>query len=238
MAQEALAGGSEGVGIEESANRRVVISALEVIEPGLGIVVIAAVTEGVDGSQAAGLGQNVAPAVISIACCQTAVGYFVYFQNVTLQILDEVIVRPAAGGRIPERNTDRRITLVQNISDVNRYTPVCIMSGLAYIHTVDDVIENVASVVEGLLDSQPFVIVLEGGFLIVVGDARQFPAFRPLHGIAIAVVVARRIAATINYKASRHTSQEKKPWNQLIPWPLLLCTSKHRLLGTKGSLLG
>ena len=62
------------------------------------------------------------------------------------------------------------------------------------------------------------MIVLEGGDLIVVGDARQLPAFRPLHFIAIAVVVARRIAVTINYKASRHTSQEKKPWNPKIPW--------------------
>ena len=210
MAQDALAGGSDGVGINESANRRVVISGMKVIEPGFGIVVIAAVAEGVDGSQAAGLGQNITPAVISVTCCQAAVRYFVYFQNVTLQILDEVIVRPAAGGRIPERNTDRRITLVQNVPDVDRYASACVVPGLAHIHTINDFVKDVRVVREGLLDSQPFVIVLEGGFLVIVGDARQLPAFRPLHGIAIAIVVARRIADVVVLIIRHHGTYRKR----------------------------
>ena len=190
----------------------------------MGIVIIAAVAEGIERSEVAGLGKDIAPAVISIACCQTAVRYFANFQNVTLQVLDEVIVRPAAGGRIPERNTDRGVALVQNVPDVDRYASACVISGFAYIDTINDFVKDVRVVREGLLDSQPFVIVLEGRDLIVVGDARQLPAFRPLHFIAVAVVVARRIAVTINYKASRHTSQEKKPWNQLIPWLTRNCT--------------
>ena len=68
----------------------------------MGIVVIAAVAEGVDGSQAAGLGQNVAPGVVGIACDKGFIANFIDFQNIALEILDKVLVRPAAGGRIPE----------------------------------------------------------------------------------------------------------------------------------------
>ena len=163
----------------------------------MGIVVIAAVTEGIERSEVAGLGKDIAPAVISIACCQAAVGYFVYFQNVALEILDKVIVRPAAGGRIPERNTDRGVALVQNVPDVDRYASACVISGFAYIDTINDFVKDVASVREGLLGSQALMVVLVGGVLIVVGDFCQLPAFRPLHFIAVAVVVARRIAAVI-----------------------------------------
>ena len=47
MADNSLAGGGVGVGVEEAAGGRVVISALQIIEPGIGVVVVAAVAQGV-----------------------------------------------------------------------------------------------------------------------------------------------------------------------------------------------
>ena len=48
-AEEAVGvGGGEGVGVNEPADGRVIVAALEVVEAGLGIVVIAAVAQGVD----------------------------------------------------------------------------------------------------------------------------------------------------------------------------------------------
>ena len=48
-------GGSEGVGVNEPADGKVVVPALEVVEAGLGVVVIAAVAQGVDVPDEAGL---------------------------------------------------------------------------------------------------------------------------------------------------------------------------------------
>lgn len=48
-AEEAVGvGGSEGVGVNEPADGRVIIAALEVVEAGLGVVVIATVAQGID----------------------------------------------------------------------------------------------------------------------------------------------------------------------------------------------
>ena len=42
VAEDALAGGGEGIGINKSANLRIVITALKIVERGLGIVQLAA----------------------------------------------------------------------------------------------------------------------------------------------------------------------------------------------------
>lgn len=48
-AEEAVGvGGGEGVSVNEPADGRVIIAALEIVEAGLGVVVIAAVTQGID----------------------------------------------------------------------------------------------------------------------------------------------------------------------------------------------
>ena len=41
MADNALSGGGIGIGVDESTNSWIVISGLEIIEPGLSIVVVA-----------------------------------------------------------------------------------------------------------------------------------------------------------------------------------------------------
>ena len=52
--------------IDEPLHNRVVISALQVIEPGFGVVVVAAVAERVQIGVAAGFGQHIAPGVVGV----------------------------------------------------------------------------------------------------------------------------------------------------------------------------
>ena len=65
-----MAGGGEGVGVEEAAQGGVIISALEVIKFGLGVVDIATVAQGVMGtevgSHGSGDAQNIAPGIIDV----------------------------------------------------------------------------------------------------------------------------------------------------------------------------
>ena len=51
VAQEALAGGDEGVGVEETAESGVIISTLQIVKLGFGVVDIATVAQGVEFSQ-------------------------------------------------------------------------------------------------------------------------------------------------------------------------------------------
>ena len=56
MSQDALSCGSIPIRIEEAASGGVVISALQVIEAGFGVVVVAAVAEGINRCEGAGGG--------------------------------------------------------------------------------------------------------------------------------------------------------------------------------------
>jgi len=57
---------SEHIGVNESANGRIIIPSLEVVEPCLSILIIAPVAEGVDVSQSTGFGQDIAPGVVGV----------------------------------------------------------------------------------------------------------------------------------------------------------------------------
>ena len=56
IAQNALAGGGEGIGIEEAGEGGVIVARLEVIEAGFGVVDIASIAEGVVGAEGGGQG--------------------------------------------------------------------------------------------------------------------------------------------------------------------------------------
>ena len=74
-----MPGRGEGIGVQESADLGVIISALEVVESGFGVVDVAAVTEGVQGAegrcQGACCGKRVAPGIVGVVyyCCAAAV---------------------------------------------------------------------------------------------------------------------------------------------------------------------
>ena len=86
----------------ESTHRRVVISALEVIQPGLSVVYIAAVAQRIvcaqSGCHGTGGRQDLAPCVIGILDNRSAAGVQ-DGGNVTLQIGGIVVVRAVVGDR-------------------------------------------------------------------------------------------------------------------------------------------
>lgn len=75
-AEEAVGvGGGEGVSVNEPADGRVIIAALEIVEAGLGVVVIAAVAQWVevaDRRVAAVVHRAVAPCIIVVGCSDLA----------------------------------------------------------------------------------------------------------------------------------------------------------------------
>ena len=66
IANEVLACAGKDVRGEESADGGIVVAALEVIEPGFVVVVIAPVAEGVYGCQFAGCRKDVAPGIVGV----------------------------------------------------------------------------------------------------------------------------------------------------------------------------
>ena len=72
VAQQALSGTYVNVGIDKPTNRRIIISAIEIIETKLGIVVIASVTEGIEIGVGIGSrdvmvgGYAVAPSIVGV----------------------------------------------------------------------------------------------------------------------------------------------------------------------------
>ena len=90
IAEEALAGGGVGVGVDESADGGVVVAGLEVIEPGFGVVDIAAVAQGIDLCQGAGGGQDLAVGIVRVG------RYYLLIavqdrQNIALEISDKIV---------------------------------------------------------------------------------------------------------------------------------------------------
>ena len=65
-----MSGGCKRIGVQESANLGIVISALEVVQPGFGVVDIATIAEGVEGAEGGGevtcYGEGVAPGVVGV----------------------------------------------------------------------------------------------------------------------------------------------------------------------------
>ena len=85
VAEDALAGRDETVGIDESANGGVIVAALEVVQFCFCIPYIAAVTEGVQGSYNAGGGaERIAPSVVGISCYSCAGAFANSFAPSTL----------------------------------------------------------------------------------------------------------------------------------------------------------
>ena len=97
MTKDALASGSVGVGINESADCGIVITGLEVVEAGISIVVVAAVAQGIDFSDVRIIAvamvrscNNLAVGVILVAGDNIPVGVD-DLHHIALQVSDVVI---------------------------------------------------------------------------------------------------------------------------------------------------
>ena len=90
IANNSLACAGVAVGVDEPMCYRVVISALEVIEPSLGVVVVASVAQRVDLRHCACGGEDVAPCVIGIGSHRRAAAID-QLDHIALQVQDIVI---------------------------------------------------------------------------------------------------------------------------------------------------
>lgn len=86
----ALPSGSIAIGIEESANRRVIVSALEVVEPGFPVVDVSTVAQGVDVCQSAICGNDL---TIGVVACDNVMAGVHNPHHVTLEVGDVVVNR-------------------------------------------------------------------------------------------------------------------------------------------------
>ena len=112
MPQEALTGGGVGVGVDESADGGVVVAGLEVIEPGFGVVDVAAVAQGIDFCQGAGSGQDLAVGIVGVG------GYDLLIavqdrQNIALEVGDIVV-----GGAIIGQGVGVTAFIVEEVQGV------------------------------------------------------------------------------------------------------------------------
>ncbi len=88
----------KSIRINKSAHFGVIVSALEVVQPRLGIVVISAVSEGGDVGQGAGGGENIAPGVVGVGSVDRTGGVD-DLQDIALQVSDVEVPGAARIGR-------------------------------------------------------------------------------------------------------------------------------------------
>ena len=194
-AEEAVGvGGGEGVGVNEPADGRVIVAALEVVEAGLGIVVIAAVAQGVDVGDAGGISEDFRTAVVHCAVAPCII----------------VVERDHSARRIKD---GRHVTLcVDKVIVQLRRRPVLIdhREGLAAV-----VIDELKSVViapslphdlagerrVGIGRITDLLAAADAGHVVGVGDllavdrcGGELAALRPREGIILAVVICNRVA--------------------------------------------
>ena len=188
-AEEAVGvGGGEGVGVNEPADGRVIVAALEVVEAGLGIVVIAAVAQGVEVANrrvAAVVHRAVAPCIIVVGCSEFA-------------------ARIEDGGHIALRVEDVVIEL--------RCLAVLVDHGERLVAVVIDELEGVivtpslphdlagergvgvGRIADLLVAADAGHVVGVGNLLAVDRRGGKLPSLRPREGIVPAVVVRDRVA--------------------------------------------
>ena len=182
VAQEALAGAGVAVCVEESSEGRIVIYALEVIEAGLRIVVVPAVTQRIEVRQVSGGGQERAVGVIRISgdlCAGSShEGY-----HVALEVQQIVVGRGGLGiaadlrGQI--QNVGPTALIVEEVQRVARAVfrialPQKLTRGVDVIvpHAVHD-----------LVGPQPVYIVIITDCVRPVACRRQLPPILPAQSI-------------------------------------------------------
>ena len=86
----ALAGGGVAVGVDEPADGGVIIAALEVVEAGFIVLIVATIPQGVDLRHSAGRGQHLAVGVVGIRRHPVAVAVH-QVHHITLEIRDVIV---------------------------------------------------------------------------------------------------------------------------------------------------
>ena len=168
MSKESLPGGYVGIRVNEATSNGIIIAGLEVVQPGLGVIDIAAVTERILCSQGAceraGAGKQSAPTVVRV---------FYYRVVVAVNEADDVVL-PVAD-----------IVVIRTVVVHGDHIAVCIVAEQQRIrarHLRDQHRAVVAVLrrraVDHLLGSQPVLIIGIGGRGRAVRRARQPPSLQ------------------------------------------------------------
>ena len=179
--------------VDEPAVGEVVVPALEVVEAGLGVVVIAAVAQGVEVGDAGGIGEDfrtavihraVAPGVIVVGCSDLAVR--VQQRNdVALRIEDVVIER--RGRAVVIDHGERLVAIV--VDKLKRFAVPLLPHDLAGERGV-----GVGRVADLLAAADTGHVVGVGDLLAVDRCGGELTSLRPREGIVLAVVVRDGVA--------------------------------------------
>ena len=189
MPKKTLSGTGERIRIDKSTDAGIVISALEVVEPGISVVVVAAVANGIDLADGvlvgAGDGKDVAPGVVLVltkGCAQIAHDpdhIALLVQNI---VVSTTLVHAGIG---------KTVGIIDDLEDMLRGT---LCPGLADDLAVQGVV-MIGNTVDGLAVPDAGHVVGVGDGLTIAGCGDKLPALLPTESPAGAVVVADRVAA-------------------------------------------
>ena len=216
---EALSRATVGIRIQETLNYGVVISALQIVEPGFGIAVVAPVAQRIDVCDGAGLGEHVAPGVVGILGVDRA-ALVVELDHVTLCVEDvmEGIVAGERGIIVTPHGEGSAALVIEEVQAADKG------AGIGVRHIVPDnppILGHVL-MLQALGDlGAPHTghVVFVGIGLIALFQAAQSPALRPGEvGVCRAVIPVLRIqcisAVADGYRISVvdfHRSQLVRP---------------------------
>ena len=187
-AEEAVGvGGGEGVGVNEPADGRVIVAALEIVEAGLGVIVIAAVAQWVEVANrrvAAVVHRAVAPCIIVVGCSDLAAriedgGHVTLCVN---KVIVQLRLRP-----VLVDHGERLVAVV--VDKLKRFAVPLLTHDLAGERRV--IVRRAVDRFAGA-DAGHVVCVLH--VLAVHGGLCELTALRPREGIVPAVVVRDRVA--------------------------------------------
>ena len=180
MPDNALPSGSITIRIEEPANRRVIVSALEVVEPGFLVVDIPTIPQWVDICQRARSGNDLAIGVVVVAC-DNVLAAIHNPHHVPLQVGDVVVHRA-----VVLHGVGCTIGIIEEVNGIGS-------PGHAH-QLAAGVVVVVGSAVHGLAGSQSAGIIGEAQAVGPIGDGGQSPTIDPGKVPAGAIVVAGGVA--------------------------------------------
>ena len=187
MAKHPLTSTEISVGVNEPADGRVIIAALEIVEAGLGVIVIAAVAQWVEVANrrvAAVVHRAVAPGIIVVGRSEFA-ARIEDGRNIALRIEDVVIQR--RGRAIIVDHGERLVAVV--IDELEGFFAPLLPHDLAGERGV-----GVGRVADLLAAADAGHIVGVGHLFAVHGGLCELTALRPREGIVLAVVVRDGVA--------------------------------------------
>ena len=171
MPDKTLTGACVPVRINKPPNNRIIVSALQVVQPGIPIIAIPAITEGVirryiacglrDRSAACTVNAGrCAPGIIGVGCNQCGRVSFaggvviaaVQRNDIALQVLTEIVILPIGRrrGGIVDAKSNRAVAFVKEIPQDILFGTIGSKSLLSYRQTVYYIILRIAAVIVGL----------------------------------------------------------------------------------------